>query len=77
MELFTSLINESLDEVAPYCTMTIRSNYKFGLSAQTKELMSKRNAAREMIKSSTGNSKIIWNGKYKKLRNMVTSNIIH
>ena len=73
VELFTSLINESLDEVAPYGTFTIRSNYKFGLSELTKEMMKKRDAAREKIKNSIGNEKQLWNVKYKKLRNSVTS----
>ena len=60
VELFTKLINESLDEVAPFGMITIRSNFKFGLSESTKEMMKKRDAARSMIKQSSGNQKQIW-----------------
>ena len=74
-EIFTNLINKSLDEVAPFSTITIRSNYKFGLSEKTKEIMKKRDAARTMIKQSTGNQKKKWNETYKKLRNKATTNI--
>ena len=75
VELFTKLINESLDEVAPFGMITIRSNFKFGLSESTKEMMKKRDAARSMIKQSSGNQKQIWNEKYKKIRNAVTAQI--
>ena len=75
VEIFTDLINVSLDKVAPFGTFTIRSNYKFGLSDETKGLMQKREAARSRIKTNTGNQKIMWNEKYKKLRNKVTQQI--
>ena len=49
VEIFNKMITMSLDEVAPYRTFTIRTNHKFGLSPETKELMKKREAARRMI----------------------------
>ena len=64
-EIFTELVTNSLDEVAPYCSITIRSNYRFGLSEETKELMKKREAARSKIKLTVGNEKQVWNSKYK------------
>ena len=36
-QIFTQLITKCLDEVAPFATITIRSNYKFGLSEDTKK----------------------------------------
>ena len=50
VESFTNLVTECLDEVAPFCTITIRSQYKFGLTEKTKDMMKQRDAAREMIK---------------------------
>ena len=70
--IFTTLITNNLDKVAPFGTITIRSNFKFGLSEDTKELMKTREKARRMIKISSGTQKQIWNEKYKKLRNAVT-----
>ena len=37
-----SASTESLDEVAPMSSFSIRSNYVFGLSESTKELMKKK-----------------------------------
>ena len=37
--------------------------------------MKRREVARKMIKNSSGNEKAVWNEKYKKLRNQVTSQI--
>ena len=42
VEIFTQLVTESLDEVAPMSSFSIRSNYVFGLSESTKELMKKK-----------------------------------
>ena len=42
VEIFTLNIQETLDEVAPYKTFTVKSQYKFGLSEKTKDLMTKR-----------------------------------
>ena len=75
VDIFTKLITNSLDEVAPFGVITIRSNFKFGLTDETKDLMKQREAARIKIKSSVGNEKQVWNMKYKKLRNTVTSRI--
>ena len=71
-----SVLNlSSLDEVAPFGVITIRSNFKFGLSDETKDLMKQKEAVRNKIKSSVGNEKQLWIVKYKKLRNTVTSKI--
>ena len=45
---FTDLITETLDEIARMKTFTVKSYYKFGLSAETKELMKKKTQS-EMI----------------------------
>ena len=75
VDIFTTLITNSLDEVAPYGLITIRSNFKFGLTDETKDLMKQRETARKNIKSSTGYEKQVWNEKYKKLRNKVNYSI--
>ena len=38
---FTDMVTEALDEVAPVRSFKIKSNYVFGLSTDTKELMKK------------------------------------
>ena len=73
MDIFTELITNSLVEVAPFGVIILRSNFKFGLSSETKEIMKKRDEARSNIRKTTGNEKQLWNQKYKKLRNSVTS----
>ena len=75
VKIFNSFITKSLDEVAPFCIITVRSNHKFGLSEDTKDLMKKRDAARKMISKVELGQKALWNEKYKKLRNVVTSRI--
>ena len=75
VDIFTTLITNSLDEVAPYGLITIRSNFKFGLTDETKDLMKQRETARKNIKSSIGYEKQVWNEKYKKLRNKVNYSI--
>ena len=73
--IFTKLVTECLDEVAPLTEFTIRSMHKFGLSEETKSLMKKRDGARAMIRSASNNEKKIWTDKYKKLRNQVNSKV--
>ena len=46
VDIFTENINLGLDEVAPYKTFTIKSNYKFGLSTETNLLMKQRDETR-------------------------------
>ena len=53
---FTKNIDEALDEVAPYKSFTIKSQYKFGLSLETKDLMYKRDQTRKKIKIRECNS---------------------
>ena len=50
VEIFNELVTKSLDEIAPYCSITVRTNHKFGLSDEVKSPMEKRDQAREMIK---------------------------
>ena len=40
-KLFSDLIDTALDEVAPVKSFTVKSNYKFGLSEKTKNLIKK------------------------------------
>ena len=40
------MIDEALDEIAPLKTFSVKSNYIFGLTHKTKELMKKRDEAR-------------------------------
>ena len=54
---FNNLVMESLDEVAPYKTFTVKSHYKFGISEETKELMAKRDQTRMNIKTAGQNEK--------------------
>ena len=75
VEIFTEIVTECLDEIAPFGTITLRSNHKFGLTEETKIMMKKREEAREMIKRSSGNQKLLWTEKYKKIRNKVTASI--
>ena len=42
VQVFTKLITEALDEVAPVKTFSVRSHFRFGLSTETKELMQER-----------------------------------
>ena len=75
VSIFTEKINEALDEVAPIKTFTIKSNYKFGLSENTKKLMQERDCTRKQINQAKKQEKAILQQKYKKLRNNVTSQI--
>ena len=72
---FTELINEALNETAAFKTFKVRSSYKFGLSAATKELMKNRDQTRKAIKSAGNQEKLILQKKYKLLRNKVTTQI--
>ena len=49
VEWFTQLVNEALDQVAPFKTFTVKLRYKFGLSEQTKIMMKKRDSVRNQI----------------------------
>ena len=49
VDIFTENINLALDEVTPFKTFTVKSNYKFGLSNETKILMKRRDATRDKI----------------------------
>ena len=51
VEVYQKNINEALNEVAPIKTFTIRSNYRFGLSDETKQVMHDRDVTRGKIKN--------------------------
>ena len=72
---FTETIEESLDDIAPYRTFTIKSEYKFGLSSETKDLMAKRDQTRKKLSSADQNERLILLAKYKKLRNLINNRI--
>ena len=76
VEKFTNLITEALDEVAPIESFTVKSRYKFGISEQTKLLMSKRDKTRMSMKQESREQKKILMTRYKKLRNQV-NNVIN
>jgi hypothetical protein len=72
---FTNMIMESMEELAPERTFTVRSNHRFGLSVNTKILMRKRDEARQAIKTAKAGEKLVMQQKYKTLPNKVTSSI--
>ena len=51
VKLFSQYIEETLDEVAPIKTFSIRSQYRFGLTDKTKEIMHARDVTRGQIKN--------------------------
>ena len=76
VDVFQRNIEDALNDVAPVKSFTIKSNYKFGISDETKKVMHERDVIRRRI--STANSvseKAILQAKYKALRNKVTRNI--
>ena len=75
VECFNKLTKECLDEIAPVKSFTVRSNYKFGISEETKKLMADRDQTRMKIKKSENNQKALLMVKYKKLRNLVNSRL--
>ena len=72
---FQEAVNLALDQIAPIKTFTVRSNHRFGLSEDTKELMRKRDSTRNAIKSADGGEKVVLLQKYRTLRNKVTAQI--
>ena len=56
---FTELVQEALDEIAPIRTFIVESKYNYGLSNETKELMKKRDHARQTAKIAESNQKNI------------------
>ena len=71
VKIYSRLMKEALDDVAPVKSFTIRSKYRFGLSQETKDMMVKRNNIRKKIHSTTGNERKIPHAQYKTLRNKV------
>jgi hypothetical protein len=67
-DMLAKFMNTALDEVAPIKSFTVKSNYKFGISDDTKEIMKNRDATRAKIsKASTKEKSILW-PKYKKTK---------
>ena len=58
VDTFSNNMTEAIDEVAPFKTFTVKSNYKFGISPETKLLMKQRDDTREKIKSTSNSEKI-------------------
>ena len=54
---------------------TVKSHYKFGISEIAKALMIKRDQSRASIKQAGPSEKAVLLVKFKKLRNLVNSNI--
>ena len=51
VDVFQKNIEEALNDIAPVKTFTIRSNYKFGLSDETKKVMHERDVTRGKIRN--------------------------
>ena len=66
MEVF---IAQSLDKLAPVKTFKISSNYRQGLSDETKCLLIERDRMRKLAGKSTDPDRIIYYEQYRKLRN--------
>ena len=73
-EEFTELMGEAMDECAPMWKFKINTNYKHGLTKETKDLIRKRDKMRKSINKSPSEKKILYE-RYKKLRDRVMNNI--
>ena len=51
-EKFSEMINQALDDIAPYKDITIRPQYTQGLTEKTKTMMQERDEARKKLKHS-------------------------
>ena len=72
-ECFNANVTKALDICAPLKTITVHSKHKFGLSENTKALMSERdNIRKKMYKYSSSERKVL-QLKYRKLRNAATN----
>ena len=75
VSLFTKNINNAMNEAAPMKTFTVKSQYKFGLSENTKNLMKQRDQTRCNISKANNQQKAVLMKKYKILRNKTTASI--
>ena len=75
VKLFTTFIDAAMDEIAPIKTFTVKSNYRFGLSENTKKLMKQRDVTRSNISKANNQQKTVLMKKYKILRNKTTASI--
>ena len=72
--VFTELVTEALEECAPMTRFKIGTNYKHGLTKETKELIRRRDELRKEMRRSPGEKKTL-HERYKKLRNRITNDI--
>ena len=72
--IFNEKIKSALDRVAPTKTFKIRSQHRFGLSDDTKELMKRRDRTRQQINKSIKRGQLSYNNtKYCATRSLVKS----
>ena len=71
---FTDLVTEALEECAPMTKFKIGTNYKHGLTQETKNLIKKRDELRKEMKRSPNEKKTL-HERYKKLRNRIMNDI--
>ena len=69
VRVFDQNIQTALDQVAPVRSFKIRSNHRFGLSEEVKELMRKREKTRAEIRGASTKEKGVLLQQYKTLRN--------
>ena len=72
---FNKNVEQALDRVAPVKSFKIRSNHRFGLSENTKDLMRKRDQVRISVSKASTKEKPTLQKQYKALRNKVTNQI--
>ena len=63
--MFRDTMEESLNEIAPFKTFTIKPSYKHGLSQEAKDLIKEREKTRKDMKQSISEKHIL-HEKYKK-----------
>ena len=64
VDIFTDNTNKALDIMAPFKFFQVKSNYKFGISPETKDLMRQRDSTRANIKKAKGSERVILLTKY-------------
>ncbi len=72
-ERFNANAKKALDICAPLKTITVDSQYKFGLSEKTKALMSKRDYIRKKMYKYSSSERKVFHLRYRKLRNAATN----
>jgi hypothetical protein len=72
-ECFNANVTKALDICAPLKTITVHSKHKFGLSENTKALMSERDNIRKKMYKYSSSERKVFHLKYRKLRNAATN----